>query len=464
MNQPLSQLECPQDAESQFFFLHTPKTAGTTLIRIIELQFGENEIARWLYPFRLIDSPESFFRQHRYFHGHVEYAVMCSFLSKPPVTLTMLREPVARYLSHFSNHQRVRFDQIPDITFEEFTQFQQTSLADFVQQPPGILVPLSRYFQNLHARMLASEPHSDPAESRQVMRHLIESGYALSPPTLEQAQQRLDQLAFVGITEQFQKSLFLMAYTCGWPPVVDYESVNMAPHQLSRADISPDLVEQLLTLNQLDRWVYEYGKRLFERRYEQMCEELLERYGRREHAHLKLPLQTEVMVELLDAHYRLRFVERYPPVSAPRIGFDQAIPGRNWHTTQPDEVHGTFRWTGPGSYSTIHLPLAATSDVWLRFSVIRTISEELLKNLVVKVNGEQILVGQHRLENGATIYQGYVPKSVLAQFPGCVQVGFELAKTLIPVDVVPGGSQDDRPLGIALTWVEVEPARPMGRM
>ena len=458
MNLSFSQLECPLKENTQFFFMHIGKTAGTTLLQIVEQQFDEKEVARWLYPFHLRDRPTRFFTKHRYFHGHIEYSVMCSFLPQQPVTMTMLREPVERYLSHFGSHQRL--SQLENSNPEILNQFQQTPLDRFVSDPPEILIPLAHQFRNVQATMLAFEFQPQPGKPREELHRLIETGYMLPAPKFERARQHLDQLAFVGLTERFQDSLFLMAYTFGWVPVVEYKSLNLAPPRPSRAQLSPELVEQLNTVNQIDLAVYEYGRQLFETRYQKMSYELLERYGRRKHAHLKLPLSKEVMVELLDAHYRRRFVERNSAVPTFKFRFDRKISGWNWQVLEQDPVHGAFRWSGPGRCATLDLPLAATSDIWLRFSVARAITEEVLASLVVKVNDEQIQVGRRRLENGATICEGYVPQAVLVARPGCVRVSFEVAKTVMPLEVIPD-SEDDRLLAIAVNWVEVEPALPL---
>src|SRR4051812_37794559 len=95
-----------EPTEAPCFFMHVPKTAGSTLIQALEQQFDEDEIAHWLYPFRLIDASPDFFERHRYFHGHVEYAVMRALLRVRPIALTMLRHPIEQYLSQFGNHKR----------------------------------------------------------------------------------------------------------------------------------------------------------------------------------------------------------------------------------------------------------------------------------------------------------------------------------------------------------------------
>jgi Sulfotransferase family len=460
VNLSFSQLECPLEADAQFFFLHIPKTAGTTLTQIILQQFDAKEIASGLFTNQLIDAEPSFFTQHRCFCGHVESAVMSAFLPQEPVSITMLREPVARYLSHFNFYQRVPVDQLTGESLEVLNQFKQTSLERFVYDPPEFLTSQAYYFQNLQSKMLASEFKAGSDGPRVELRRLFEIGYQFPPPCFAAAKQRLDQLAFVGVAERFQDALFLVAYTFGWQPVVEYSSFNISPTRPSGHHLEPDLEEQIHSVNQIDQQVYGYGRQLFETRYEQMCQELLERYGRREHAHLKLPLSNEVMVELLDAHYQQRFIERNPAVPGLKLEFDRKISGRNWQGMEQDLIHGAFRWSGPGRCSILDLPLAASANVWLRFLVAMSMSEDLLLSLTVKVNDEQIQVECVGLEGGATLCEGYVPQAVLALRPGCVRVSFELAKTVKPIDVIPG-NDDDRSLGIALNWVEVEPALPL---
>lgn len=458
MDSNFSSLECSLQADTPLFFMHTPKTAGTTMIQIIEQQFDEKEIGRWLYPFRLVDESPDFFKQHRYFHGHVEYSLMRSLLPQQMAAMTMLRDPVERYLSHFGNHQRVLFNQIPDITLDVFNRFQQTSLADFVKNPPEILIPLAEYFQNLQAKFLASELIDGPVEERN---QLIRTGqYILPVPSVEQAKQRLGQFSFVGVTERFQDSLFLMAYTFGWPPVTEYKSFHTAQPRPQQDKIPPDLLQEIRMLNQLDQQIYEYGRSLFQLRYEQMEQELLERYGRAEHAHLQLPLSSDQMIALLQQHYRRRFVEHNPAVPALKLEFNQKISGSNWQMQEHDPVHGGTRWTGPGRCANLYLPLTAASDVWLRFSVIKTLTHAVLDSLIVKVNDEPIYMERHISEQGAKIYEGYIPQIVLARQPGCVCITFELENTVRPIDVITG-SEDDRLLGIGLNWVEVEPALPL---
>jgi hypothetical protein len=187
-----------------------------------------------------------------------------------------------------------------------------------------------------------------------------------------------------------------------------------------------------------------------------MCHQLLELYGRREHARLKLPLSVEDLFGLLDIHHRQRFVERHASVSAHKFAMDQNFSGRNWQTLERDSSNRAFRWSGPGRCATLDLPLAAASDLRLRFLVPMAIKETLLETMQVKMNDEPIQMSRRRLQDGTTLCEGYVTQASLRRFPGCARLSLELETTIRPREIIEG-SRDDRLLGIALSWVEVEP-------
>src|SRR6059058_5429994 len=87
-------------------FLHIPKTAGTTLNRIIEWQYSPFEIFT-MDPYRIRATPERLKRlperrrrRLRMVRGHMLYGIH-EFLPQGATYFTMLRDPVARALSTY---------------------------------------------------------------------------------------------------------------------------------------------------------------------------------------------------------------------------------------------------------------------------------------------------------------------------------------------------------------------------
>lgn len=451
INHDLSSLEHPLHGSEPLFFMHIPKTAGTTLIQFIEQHFDDNEIARWLYPHTLIEKPLNFFNEHRYFHGHVEYKIMRSYIPQKVTAITMLREPVERYLSHFGNHKRVSFNQIPDINLNTYEHFQGITLEEFVYDPPLPLIPLSKYFQNIFSKFLGSE--IDDFQQDQLKQLIKDKHYILLAPKLERAKQVLEELEFIGLTERFQDSIFLMAYTFGWLPIVEYKNFHRDQPRPYQDNLPPHLIERIKSSNSLDENIYHHGKQLFETRFKQMNNELLERYGTREHAYIKQPLPENIIIQLLNKHHQKRYRENNPALSAFRYNFNGKISGVNWQAQQIHPVHGKFRWSGPGTHSTLILPLDGKSDIWLKISVVSAISDTTISNLKISVNGNEIQLAVSTEKKGATILEGLIPKFILAKSPGYATIAFEVEKTLKPIEII-AKSQDDRLLGIGINWVE----------
>jgi hypothetical protein len=90
------------------FFLHLPKTAGTSLRELLSCRFAPTDILAFLRS----DSRELLSRKlasvgrHRFVHGHMPYALVDRF-ERRPFVLTVLRDPVDRAVSAFHYMRRM---------------------------------------------------------------------------------------------------------------------------------------------------------------------------------------------------------------------------------------------------------------------------------------------------------------------------------------------------------------------
>src|SRR5688572_13477555 len=97
----------------QVFFLHIPKTAGTSLAVLLEHHFDKNDIFPYYLTREWPGVSREVFRDSRYFRGHFYYDLLTKLLEKPPVTITMLRDPVERFISQFSQIKRANDLEMP---------------------------------------------------------------------------------------------------------------------------------------------------------------------------------------------------------------------------------------------------------------------------------------------------------------------------------------------------------------
>jgi hypothetical protein len=218
-------------------FLHIPKTAGTTLNRIIEWQYSPFEIFTIdphrirATPERLRAWPEDRRRALRIVRGHF-YFGLHDALPQGGTYFTILRDPVKRILSSYYFIQRR-----PLHPLHRKVKGGRIGIPDFLR--------LTQHRQNLQCRLIAG----------------IKSGEGDDVKILEIAKNHLsNHFRVVGISERFEESLVLMAQTFGWE-IPYYENRKVTKN---RPPPDPSDIELIKASNQFDLELYEFGKSLFE--------------------------------------------------------------------------------------------------------------------------------------------------------------------------------------------------------
>ncbi len=217
-------------------FLHIPKTAGTTLNRIIEWQYNPLSIFT-MDPYRIRATverletlPEARRRRLQVVRGHLYYGVH-EFLPQGATYITMLREPVARFLSSYYFIQRR-----PLHPLHRKVTTERIGIEDFIRLTP--------HRQNLQCSLIAGVKNDGTADEQM----------------LEKAKANLlSSFAVVGISERFEESLVLIAQTFGWE-IPFYENRKVAK---SRPKVAVDEIDLIRKHNRLDLELYDFAMGLF---------------------------------------------------------------------------------------------------------------------------------------------------------------------------------------------------------
>lgn len=183
---------------------------------------------------RYREMPRDRLARVRVFCGqHIEFGLHDA-VSRPVSYFTLLREPVARVLSHYDFAHKSR--RVPD----------GMSL-------PGRIA--AHVEANLQTRLMAGPPERTAS--------------LLPDERLELAVRNLRSCAVVGLTERFDESLLMLKKTYGWR-MPFYERRNVGKHRLARAAIPDGVIRQIEADNRLDAALYRVARELFEiqaRRY-----------------------------------------------------------------------------------------------------------------------------------------------------------------------------------------------------
>ncbi|MCB0207983.1 MAG: sulfotransferase family 2 domain-containing protein [Anaerolineae bacterium] len=459
-----SDLEIDLKPTDKVLFLHIPKTGGITLVTLLEQQFGQAKVAPLLYPRDLPRVKLADFDRYSCLHSHVAYDIMTKLLPINFVCLTMLRDPIERYISAFAHLQRnpqETFPHDPDYA-KQLKTIAKMSLPKFFNNSLFYLVPLKAHIRNRQTRMLAAHYAFKDfrellvrfAKHNSIIPFLLEQELNIEPDhLLTIAKQRLLSTTFFGLTERFQDSMFLLSFTFGLPLQVAYKKLNVAPSRPRQRDLQPETIQQIRAENQLDLQLYTYAQQLFQNRYETMQHDLLARYGQPEHAHLTLPLSQHTLVDLLEKHYLWRYRRRTNPTQNINYRFDQAIPGRGWHLPEYHPKFGPYRWSGPQRYSTVDFVLDDNADLYITLSIAAAVSQEVLESLKLLVNEQPIGLAMEQKDDSSYNFRGVIPKAVISRHPVCRLV-FEVAKTIAPSQL-DAAHDDDRRLGVAVCGLKI---------
>lgn len=250
-----------KDKASLVYFLHIPKTGGTTLNRFLTSQFGDKNVCPAHLWHKLIELPPKHIARYSLIWGHF-YSYLYRYVPVSMRYLTFLRDPVERALSHYGHimsleghylHRRAQelgnfSSYLRDAEMSTtLTNFQVRALA-CDHDPLAIAQTLSNQELSnlqLERRLVTAFPSKD-------------DGYLL-----EVAKHRLTQMCFVGITERHDDSVALLCKKFGWKFPTQLESHNVNSARIKQNQLDQVDLELLRKMNEADYALYEFACQLF---------------------------------------------------------------------------------------------------------------------------------------------------------------------------------------------------------
>jgi len=448
-------IECQINEDDIVFFLHIPKTAGTTLISILDSFFDYDTIYPEQLWHNLLKNRPTDFSRFRLIRGHFGYG-LCRLLPKKPVFMTMLRDPVDRHISGIEHKIRD-----PDPRFKQKSEMKNKSFLEILNDPesPG--------FEDLQCRQIGLNPdilsitksweQKDLAYFKYPKVLHMASKEVSRVKLLQDAKTRLSEFEFVGISERLEDSMYLLFFTFGWRPIHNIWKLNVTPKKIRKTDLPKETLNRILESNQLDSKLYEFGKELFENRFNSMMKYLNNHYY--ESKYSKFSFQKSLLL-MLEKHYEKQITDsRQTRVKKIDYDFQQKMFGSGWYWREfITENKMAYRWTGPETKSTIDFFLAKDDDLIIQFRVMRTIIPDVLKSLKFQVNDHPIEIKKLDEKSGSTVFEGFIPKSALMNKQHFSRLCFEIDRTINPHEI---NSLDptDRPLGIAVDRIKIMPSK-----
>ena len=226
-------------AEEAVIFLHVPKTAGTTLNRLIEWEYPLFEIYsidpvffRWSAS-HLWRLPGRRLKKTRMFKGHMLFGLH-EILPQPATYITVLRDPIDRVMSAFYFMRSYMLHPL----YWKFRR-EQWTIEDFVRRLPR---------ENVQCKILAGAEYEKPCTAE----------------ICEKAKENLVRyFSVVGLSERFEESLALMKLRFGWK-LQRYSSFNVTRTRPRKADIPQSTLDLIEDKNAFDISLYNCAANIFQ--------------------------------------------------------------------------------------------------------------------------------------------------------------------------------------------------------
>ena len=293
-------LKCQLKEDDILYYLHIPKTAGTSLISIIDSYFERKKVLgahAWkeLLPKMPID-----FKKYKFVRGHFGYGIY-RILPKKPIYITMLRDPKEIIISSYKMLQRQSFEA------KRYSIPQDKAISELLTDPK------IRPLKNVQTHYIAVDLDVLSRAKGMGMDELAdyqpeEHDYFLFPKISDEkllkiAKQHLSDFTFVGLTEKMEESLFLLHYTFGWKPLRNVVRKNVAPDQ-DPEFLSEEAKHNLDNWSKLDQDLYNFAQQLFDSRYSQMVDYLMKNYFEPRFSQMS---SNDAVYEMLKKHHDKQF-------------------------------------------------------------------------------------------------------------------------------------------------------------
>jgi len=397
--------------ESLLYFVHIPKTAGSSLYQYLDTVFLPHQVFpadRAIWHREILEGlPPEAINQFSCIRGHLYQMQLQRFWQacrRKVVPFTVLREPESQLLSEYD--MVLRDENVP---IHKIAAARQPSFLEFLREP-------SFFGHVIDNPSIANATPGDRQAAHLLLQFESDPFAIPRDEWFDRVVEKLEEYALVGILESFERTLQMLSFIFGWT------CPHRAPHRNKMRGVKPILSAEekaaVAALNAVDIKLYEWASARFEQQYAEMLSQLgITAEGD------PISAITKASGPRLAGRIRARAGDggHYEVIHTQGLLLGHVSPARA----------RTLNWIGPEREATIRMAFPSPGNRLMHLEFIHWVSRRLLRGFQVFVNGRSVPLIAHQDQETAT-YVGYLPESWLGAPGSIVDIQLVAAESSSP--------------------------------
>ena len=248
--------------KKSIFFIHIPKTGGTTIETLLIDAFERENVCPFSSESDFL-STELDINKFKVFCGHNWYHTE-QILPKPLFIFSFLRDPVKRTISAYEHIKRAKDHGLHDMVNNEaptlWEYLNHRVFSIMIANPQTRIICADADYATIYSQARKGEISIEKATS-------ILTRISHTPPNQDQfdlAIARLEGLDFVGITEYFDISIRMLFQAMDKQAPASIPRMNPAPDQTTESlkKYSTQEIDLIRQMNEFDIRLYDRGLKL----------------------------------------------------------------------------------------------------------------------------------------------------------------------------------------------------------